>query len=228
MFEPIPQNPDFPALEREVLALDPAHQQVVLRLERDEAALDHSGAQQKEQHRKQGKLPPAPADVGRSQRDHEKDQRVEQRYPMGEVGRQRVHLGLETFGLEPREIATLLEQREAMLHGIREGAITVDAAGNLTICAILLHLSRQPAWRGRLFPLYLSDYMGRLVFVALFPFLQRDRGLTDTQCGPVQVNFLRYRPVLSNKRLKEVFGYTPQKTTRDVFEFFLECRKRGG
>ena len=39
----------------------------------------------------------------------------------------------QTFGLEPREIATLLEQREAMLHGIREGAITVDAAGNLTL-----------------------------------------------------------------------------------------------
>jgi UDP-glucose 4-epimerase len=49
-----------------------------------------------------------------------------------------------------------------------------------------------------------------------------------TQYGPEQVNFLRYRPVLSNRRLKEVLGYTPQKTTRDVFEFFLECRKRGG
>ena len=49
-----------------------------------------------------------------------------------------------------------------------------------------------------------------------------------TQYGPEQVNFLRYRPVLSSKRLKEVFGYTPQKTTREVFQFFLECRKRGG
>lgn len=39
----------------------------------------------------------------------------------------------QTFGLEPGEIATLLEQREAMLHGIREGAITVDAAGHLTL-----------------------------------------------------------------------------------------------
>jgi len=49
-----------------------------------------------------------------------------------------------------------------------------------------------------------------------------------TQYGPEQVNFLRYRPVLSNRRLKEAFGYTPQKTTREVFQFFLECRKRGG
>ena len=39
----------------------------------------------------------------------------------------------QTFGLEPDEIATLLEQREAMLHGIREGAITVDAAGRVTL-----------------------------------------------------------------------------------------------
>jgi two-component system, CitB family, sensor kinase len=39
----------------------------------------------------------------------------------------------QTFGLEPEEIAALLEQREAMLHGLREGTITVDAAGRLTL-----------------------------------------------------------------------------------------------
>lgn len=39
----------------------------------------------------------------------------------------------QTFGLEPNEIGTLLEQREAMLHGIREGAMTVDHAGRLTL-----------------------------------------------------------------------------------------------
>lgn len=42
-----------------------------------------------------------------------------------------------------------------------------------------------------------------------------------TQYGPEQVNFLRYRPVLSNRALKEEFGYTPQKTTRQVFEYYL-------
>jgi UDP-glucose 4-epimerase len=42
-----------------------------------------------------------------------------------------------------------------------------------------------------------------------------------TRYGPEQVGFLRYRPVLSNRRLKEVFGYTPQKSTREVFEFYL-------
>jgi two-component system CitB family sensor kinase len=39
----------------------------------------------------------------------------------------------QTFGLEPREIAALLEQREAMLHSVREGALTIDSAGRLTL-----------------------------------------------------------------------------------------------
>ena len=46
--------------------------------------------------------------------------------------------------------------------------------------------------------------------------------------GPAQVNFLRYRPVLDNTRLKGEFGYTPQKTSREVFEYFIEhARQRG-
>jgi len=39
----------------------------------------------------------------------------------------------QTFGLEPDEIATALEQREAMLHDIREGAITLNASGRITL-----------------------------------------------------------------------------------------------
>jgi two-component system CitB family sensor kinase len=39
----------------------------------------------------------------------------------------------QTFGLEPDEIATLLEQREAVLHGIREGTIATDALGRVTL-----------------------------------------------------------------------------------------------
>jgi UDP-glucose 4-epimerase len=45
-----------------------------------------------------------------------------------------------------------------------------------------------------------------------------------TQYGPEQVGFLRYRPVLANRRLKEGFGYTPRKTTRQVFDYYLESR----
>ena len=43
-----------------------------------------------------------------------------------------------------------------------------------------------------------------------------------TSYGPEQVNFLRYRPVLSNRLLKKAFGYNPQKTTRQVFEYYLK------
>jgi UDP-glucose 4-epimerase len=46
-----------------------------------------------------------------------------------------------------------------------------------------------------------------------------------TQYGHEQVRFLRYRPVLSNRRLKAEFGYIPQKTTAQVFDFFLENRR---
>jgi len=51
------------------------------------------------------------------------------------------------------------------------------------------------------------------------------RRLGLTQYGPEQVNFLRHRPVLSNRRLKEEFGYVPRKTTREVFELFVESRR---
>lgn len=43
-----------------------------------------------------------------------------------------------------------------------------------------------------------------------------------SQYGPEQVKFLKYRPVLMNKSLKEDYGYTPQKTSEQVFSYFLE------
>ncbi|HKI48772.1 MAG TPA: NAD-dependent epimerase/dehydratase family protein [Desulfobacteria bacterium] len=39
--------------------------------------------------------------------------------------------------------------------------------------------------------------------------------------GPEQVVFLKYRPVLSNHKLKKEFGYTPSKTSEEVFRFYL-------
>lgn len=45
-----------------------------------------------------------------------------------------------------------------------------------------------------------------------------------TRYGPEQVGFLRYRPVLSNRRLKMEFGYIPQKTTRETFEYYISSR----
>lgn len=50
--------------------------------------------------------------------------------------------------------------------------------------------------------------------------------LGASQYGPEHVNFLRYRPVLCNRALKEDFGYVPRKTTREVFELFLRERQR--
>ncbi len=42
--------------------------------------------------------------------------------------------------------------------------------------------------------------------------------------GPEQINFLRYRPVLSNQRLKNEFGYQLQKTSAETFEYFVEAQ----
>jgi two-component system CitB family sensor kinase len=39
----------------------------------------------------------------------------------------------QTFGLGPREIVGLLEQREGMLHGIREGVLALDLTGRVTV-----------------------------------------------------------------------------------------------
>ncbi|MFC5730172.1 MULTISPECIES: sensor histidine kinase [Nocardioides] len=39
----------------------------------------------------------------------------------------------QTLGLEPQEIAGLVEHREAMLHGLREGVVGVDQSGRITL-----------------------------------------------------------------------------------------------
>ena len=45
-----------------------------------------------------------------------------------------------------------------------------------------------------------------------------------SRSGPEVVNFLLYRPVLSNEKLKKVFGYIPRMTSKEVFEYFLRTR----
>jgi UDP-glucose 4-epimerase len=47
-------------------------------------------------------------------------------------------------------------------------------------------------------------------------------GLTEN--GPERVAFLRYRPVLSNRRLKEEYGYVPRLTSREAFELYARAR----
>ena len=50
-------------------------------------------------------------------------------------------------------------------------------------------------------------------------FVLKKLGLS--QYGPEQLDFLRYRPVLDNHKLKTEFGFIPQKSSRDVFSFFI-------
>jgi UDP-glucose 4-epimerase len=49
--------------------------------------------------------------------------------------------------------------------------------------------------------------------------------LNLTQYGPEQLDFLRYRPVLLNTRLKEEFGYVPKLTSAQVFELYRTSRQ---
>src|SRR5205085_5812010 len=57
-----------------------------------------------------------------------------------------------TFGLELEEIAALVQEREAMLHGIREGVITLDRDGRVTLindeARRLIPLEGDPVGRG--------------------------------------------------------------------------------
>src|SRR2546429_162705 len=39
-----------------------------------------------------------------------------------------------TLGLEPHELAELVQEREAVLHGIGEGVLAVDATGKVSVC----------------------------------------------------------------------------------------------
>ena len=64
----------------------------------------------------------------------------------------------QTFGLELDEIASLLQDREATLHGIREGVVTLDPAGRVLLindqAHLLLHTPPDTVGRrvGDLFP----------------------------------------------------------------------------
>jgi two-component system CitB family sensor kinase len=59
-----------------------------------------------------------------------------------------------TYGLEPEQIAGLLEEREAMLHGVREGLVAVDDRGRIALindaALRLLDLEETPGLVGSL------------------------------------------------------------------------------
>jgi UDP-glucose 4-epimerase len=125
------------------------------------------------------------------------------------------------LGLTGCEIPFVLIWDMDVVEAILKGILEEDSTGTYNV-----------AGDGILTMKEMARIMGK-PYVALPPGLIKGalwvmKKLGATQYGPEQINFLRYRPVLSNRRLKEVFGYTPQKTTREVFQFFLECRKSGG
>lgn len=49
-----------------------------------------------------------------------------------------------------------------------------------------------------------------------------------SQRGPEGVDFLRYRPVLANDKLKDEFGYVPEMTSREVFDRYQAAQEGRG
>lgn len=101
---------------------------------------------------------------------------------------------------------------DAILHGIDSsstGIFNVAGDGKLSIFEIATRLNKRclvlPAW---------------LLRSALW--LLKKLGLT--QYGPEQLDFLRYRPVLDNTRLKTVFGYVPKLSSSEVFELWRNAQ----
>lgn len=95
----------------------------------------------------------------------------------------------------------------------REGVFNVAGDGALGVREIAARLGKRcvelPAWA----------IAGALA-------LLKPLGLS--QYGPEQVRFLRYRPVLDNRRLKEVFGYTPRRSSSETFDLYRQARSRDG
>lgn len=101
----------------------------------------------------------------------------------------------------------------AILHGIDSratGIFNVAGDGKLTIFEIAERLGKTC----RVLP-------AGLLKTALWVL----KKLNLTQYGPEQLDFLRYRPVLLNTRLKEVFGYTPKLTSAQVFDLYRNARQ---
>jgi len=103
----------------------------------------------------------------------------------------------------------------AILHGIdspKTGIFNVAGDGKLTIFEIAQRLGK----RCRVLP-------AGLLQAALWVL----KKLNLTQYGPEQLDFLRYRPVLLNTRLKEEFGYTPKLSSAQVFDLYRTSRQSG-
>ena len=102
----------------------------------------------------------------------------------------------------------------AIVHGVDSlttGIFNVAGDGKLSIFEIAARLHKRcvvlPAW---------------LLRSALWLL----KKLRLTQYGPEQLDFLRYRPVLDNTRLKTEFGYVPKLSSSGAFELWRAAQNQ--
>jgi len=105
--------------------------------------------------------------------------------------------------------------------GVIAHAIRTDAAGIYNVAGDGALSIQQIAQRLGKRCLTLPPSLLRTALALLHP-------LGLTQYGPEQVDFLRYRPVLDNRRLKEGLEYVPRKTSAEVFDFYCRTHGLGG
>jgi two-component system, CitB family, sensor kinase len=122
------------------------------------------------------------------------------------------------YGLEPDEIARLLEAREAMLHGIREGVLAVDVRGRVVLAndeaVRLLGLDADPTGRP-------AD---EVLDPALLPLLTENREVVD------EIVLAHERTLLANRTAATVGGrrIADLLTLRDRTELFTALRELDG
>jgi UDP-glucose 4-epimerase len=118
-----------------------------------------------------------------------------------------------TFGFDPR--LQLLHETDGI--EILRLASTSDRPGTFNAAADgVLMLSQAIRRAGKIavpVPAPAVSFVGRAV---------RRSGIVDF--SPEQMQFLSFGRVVSNERLKQAFGYTPQYSTEEAFESFLTGR----
>ena len=100
----------------------------------------------------------------------------------------------------------------AIRHGVlgdRAGVYNLAGDGALTIHGIAAALGK----RTRVLPAWL-----------LRSALGVGRALGVSRYGPEQLDFLRYRPVLSNRRLKAELGYVPEKSSAAALRIWADAQ----